>query len=219
MELYELLEQVVLTFERLQIPYLITDSVASMAYGEPRLTNDIDLVAAIQPQHITELLAAFPPSSYYLSDEAIRNAIAHQSQFNIIHPASGLKIDVMVRKDTPFDRSRFARARTLCPTESYSAAFASPEDVIIKKMEYYQQGGSDKHLRDITGMLKISGKEIDQAYIAEWADRLGLRPSGTGSSSASGSHHNQPASSNPSCSLGLSGCTGSLGGINEMDQT
>jgi hypothetical protein len=176
MELYELLEQVVLTFERLQIPYLITGSVASMAYGEPRLTNDIDLVAAIKPQHITALVAAFPPPSFFLSDEAVRTAITHQTQFNIIHPASGLKIGVMVRKDTPFDRSRFARARTLRPTESYPAAFASAEDVIIKKMEYYKEGGFDKHLRDITGMMKISGQEIDQAYIAEWADRLGLRP-------------------------------------------
>lgn len=176
MELYELLEQVVLTFERLQIPYLITGSVASMAYGEPRLTNDIDLVAAIQPKHVTDLLAAFPPAIFYLSDEAIRSAIAHRTQFNIIHPASGLKIDVMVRKDTPFDRSRFARARTLRPNESYSAAFASAEDVIIKKMEYYKEGGSEKHLRDITGMLKITGKEIDQTYITEWVDRLGLRP-------------------------------------------
>ncbi|MGH7148874.1 MAG: hypothetical protein ACREIJ_13375, partial [Nitrospiraceae bacterium] len=82
MELYELLEQIVQTFERLQIPYLITGSVASMAYGEPRLTNDIDLVAGIDQKHISGLLAAFPPESFYLSEEAIRAAIAHQTQFN-----------------------------------------------------------------------------------------------------------------------------------------
>ena len=175
MELYELLAQIVETFERLRIPYLVTGSVASMAYGEPRLTNDIDLVAGIRDQHVAGLLATFPSDAYYLSEEAIRDAILHQTQFNIIHPASGLKVDVMVRKDTPFDRSRFARARLLRPTESYSAAFASAEDVIIKKMEYYREGGSEKHLRDITGMLKVSGGEIDQAYIIDWADRLGLR--------------------------------------------
>jgi hypothetical protein len=163
------------TFERLRIPYLVTGSVASMAYGEPRLTNDIDLVAGIEHAHVVGLLAAFPAASFYLSEEAIRSAITHRTQFNIIHPASGLKVDVMVRKETSFDRSRFARARTIRPAESYQAAFASAEDVIIKKMEYYQEGGSDKHLRDITGMLKISGKEIDHTYIAEWADRLSLR--------------------------------------------
>ncbi len=175
MELYELLELVVRTFARLGIPYVVTGSVASMAYGEPRLTNDIDVVAGIQLAHVQDLLAAFSAETFYLSEDAIHAAVEHQSQFNIIHPASGLKVDVMVRKDTPFDRSRFARARSLRPTESYTATFASAEDVIIKKMEYYRDGGSDKHLRDITGMLKVSGDEIDQAYIAEWAERLGLR--------------------------------------------
>ena len=84
------------------------------------------------------LLAAFPSDAFYLSEEAIREAIRYQTQFNVIHPASGLKVDVMVRKDTPFDRSRFARARLLRPAESYTAAFASAEDVIIKEMEYYR---------------------------------------------------------------------------------
>ncbi len=85
------------------------------------------------------------------------------------------RIEVMVRKDTPCDRGRFARAHSPRPTESYTAAFASAEDAIIKKMEYDREGESDKHLRDITGMLKVSGEEIDEAYIVEWADRLGLR--------------------------------------------
>jgi len=146
-----------------------------MAYGEPRLTNDIDVVAEVQDIHIPGLLAAFPLDEFYLSEETIREAIHRQGQFNIIHPGSGLKVDVIIRKETPFDRSRVARVRALRPVESYAAAFASPEDVIIKKMEYYREGGSDKHLRDIAGMLTVSGGEIDEAYIVEWADRLGLR--------------------------------------------
>ena len=176
MELYDLLARMVETFERLRIPYIVTGSVASMAYGEPRLTNDIDVVAGMGEAHVPGFLAAFPPGEYYLSEEAVREGIRRQGQFNIIHPASGLKVDVIIRSDTPFDRSRFARARTIRPSESYVASFASAEDVIIKKMEYYREGGSDKHLRDITGILKVSGEGIDEAYIAEWADRLGLRP-------------------------------------------
>lgn len=176
MELYELLARVVETFERFRIPYFVTGSVASMAYGEPRLTNDIDVVAEIREAHIPGLLAAFPADAFYLSEDAVREAIRMQGQFNIIHPGSGLKVDVILPKDTPFDRSRFARVRTVRPAESYEAAFASAEDVIIKKMEYYRAGGSDKHLRDIAGILKISGDGIDEAYIGEWADRLELRP-------------------------------------------
>jgi len=176
MELYELLALVVETFTRLGIPYLVTGSVASMAYGEPRLTNDIDVVAGIREEHVPGLLAAFPADAFYRSAEAIQEAIRKQGQFNIIHPGSGLKVDVIIRKETPFDRSRFARARAIRPAESYEATFAAAEDVIIKKMEYYREGGLDKHLRDITGILKVSAQEIDEAYIVEWTERLGLRP-------------------------------------------
>ena len=176
MELYELLALVVETFTRLGIPYFATGSVASMAYGEPRLTNDIDIVAGVREEHVPGLLAAFPADAFYLSAEAMHEAIRSRGQFNIIHPTSGLQVDVILRKDTPFDRGRFARARAIRLAESFEAAFASPEDVIIRKMEYYREGGSDKHLRDITGMLRVSAAEIDEGYIVEWTERLGRRP-------------------------------------------
>jgi hypothetical protein len=171
---YELLEKIVAVLERLHISYLVTGSVAAMAYGEPRLTNDIDIVAAVQEKHIPGLITAFPSAEYYIHDDMIREAIQHKSQFNIIHPASGLKVDIMIRRDTPFDTSRFRRVRKIHPADTYEANFAAPEDVIIKKMEYYQAGGSDKHLRDITGILKISGEDVDREYIAQWAHRLEL---------------------------------------------
>jgi hypothetical protein len=171
---YELLERVVLVFDRLRIPYLVTGSVAAMAYGEPRLTNDIDIVAAVEERHIPDLMTAFPEEEYYISDDMIREAIRRRGQFNIIHPAMGLKVDIILRCDTPFDRSRFSRLRRIRPSESYDANFAAPEDVIIKKLEYYREGGSEKHLRDITGILKISGDEVDREYVTQWAQRLGL---------------------------------------------
>jgi len=176
MELYDLLAQVVNAFSRLQIPYFVTGSVASMAYGEPRLTNDIDIVCDINESHIPGLVAAFPPESFYLSEESIRDATRMRGLFNIIHPESGLKVDVMVAKNNSFDRSRFARARSIKPVATYDAIFATPEDVIIKKMEYYREGGSEKHLRDIAAIVKISAAEIDETYIADWAARLELSP-------------------------------------------
>lgn len=171
---YELLERVVAIFERLGIPYFVTGSVAAMAYGEPRLTNHIDIVAAVVESQVPLLIEAFPADDYYISSDMIREAIRHHTQFNIIHPASGLKVDVIIRRDSPFDRSRFQRIRRIHPAPSYEANFASPEDVIIKKMEYYSEGGSEKHLRDITGMLLTSPDEIDRSYIERWAGILGL---------------------------------------------
>lgn len=171
---FELLQKVVAAFERLKIPYLVTGSVASMAYGEPRLTNDIDIVAEIKEKNIPDLLFEFPNNEFFVTGEMIRDAIRGLGQFNIIHPASGLKVDVIIKRNTPFDASRFRRRKRIYPAESYQADFASPEDVIIKKMEYYKEGGSEKHLRDITGILKISGNEVDMNYILDWSKRLGL---------------------------------------------
>ena len=99
----------------------------------------------------------------------------NRSQFNIIHPGSGLKIDVMVPAMTEFDRSRFARALRVQAGSSWSASFASPEDAIIKKMEYFREGRSERHLRDIAGVLKTSGAQLDLHYIEQWTTRLGLR--------------------------------------------
>lgn len=175
MEQYELLRKVVRCFESLGIRYVVTGSMASMAYGEPRFTNDIDVVAEIKDEHIKGLKDCFPEDEFYLSEDAVREAIFHRYQFNIIHPASGLKIDIIIRKEDAFDNSRFQRSRRFHADDKTEADFASPEDVIIKKMQFYKEGASEKHLRDITGILKVSGDSIDYDYINKWTHDLKLQ--------------------------------------------
>ena len=175
MEQDELLRQVVDTLERLDLPYLITGSMATILYGEPRFTNGIDVVVQLPANRIDALVECFPSEEFYLDSERIRQAVAARTQFNILHPASGLKIDIMIPAMDAFDRSRFARATLAHPADDSEATFAAPEDVIIKKMQFYAKGGSEKHLRDITGVLQVSGTEVDRDYVAEWADRLWLR--------------------------------------------
>lgn len=174
MEPSDLLRYVVERLERLGLPYFVTGSVVTVFYGEPRFTHDVDVVVALHPGTILRLCREFPSPEFYVSEAAAREAAVMHSQFNIIHPASGLKVDIIVPEDTPFNRSRFARAIRVSPAADYQASFASPEDTIIKKMEYYREGGSEKHLRDITGVLKVMGDRIDRAYLASWADQLGL---------------------------------------------
>jgi len=174
MDLIELMAFVTNVFDELSIPHFITGSCASISYGEPRLTNDIDIVADIAPEKIEKLLARFPQEEFYISEDAVKQALAFKNQFNIIHPSSGLKVDVMIRHNSKFDDSRFCRVRNLNITGKNQIAFASPEDVIIKKMEYFKLGGSEKHLRDITGILRLSGESIDKNYISEWVRILGL---------------------------------------------
>ncbi len=174
MEPSELLACLVRTLERLGIPYLVTGSNATIAYGEPRFTNDIDVVVDLRLNQVPALCAAFPAPEFYVSQPAAETAVRQRHQFHIIHPASGLKIDVIVASDSPFDRNRLRRGRRLTAGADLKVWFGSPEDVILKKLEYFREGGSDKHLSDIAGVLKVQGPRVDRQYIAEWAERLGV---------------------------------------------
>lgn len=175
MEQDELLQRTVETLERLNLTYLVTGSMATILYGEPRFTNDIDIVVQLSAKRIGDFVQAFPSDEFYLDDERIRQAVESGGQFNVLHPASGLKIDVIIPEMDEFDRSRFTRARRVRPANDYEATFASAEDVIVKKLQFHAEGGSDKHLRDIASVLRISGADLDRDYVTEWADRLGLR--------------------------------------------
>lgn len=171
----ELLRRLAGTLERLGIPYLVTGSMATIAYGEPRFTNDIDVVVALRPEQVDAFCAAFPAPEFYCPRETVAQAVRDRFPFNILHPESGLKIDVLIPTDSEFDRARLSRGVRVQGGPDFAAWFASPEDVIVKKLQYFQEGGSEKHLRDIAGVLKVRGERLDRAYIAAWADRLGLK--------------------------------------------
>jgi hypothetical protein len=174
MEPVELLRFACDLLDRLQLVYLVTGSTASIAYGEPRFTNDIDIVVELPQERVSDFCAGFPATEFYLSSAAVLQAVRSGHQFNVLHPTSGLKIDFIVLTDSEFDRSRRQRRRSLAVLPDRAVSFASPEDVIIKKMVYYQEGGSEKHLRDSTGILRIQGTQIDTKYIETWASQLGL---------------------------------------------
>jgi hypothetical protein len=170
----EFLREMVLAMQELGIRYFITGGMAAIAYGELRFTSDVDVAAELRLADIPRLLARFSASEYYLSETAMRDAISRASQFNILHPASGNKLDVMVLSGSEHDRLRMQRRRKLELEPTLSPYFAAPEDVILKKLQYYQMGGSEKHLRDIASMLLIQRDNIDQKSITEWAAKLGV---------------------------------------------
>lgn len=174
MEHHDLMRLLAETLERLELRYLITGSSTTITYGEPRLTNDIDVVVELPLSKIDSLIAAFPDGDYYVSRSAAIEAVQRRRQFNIIHPGSGLKVDVIVASNSEFDRERFSRGRNLFVFADRSIVFASPEDVILKKMEYFKEGRSEKHLRDISGVLMRQREKIDTQYISSWAIKLGL---------------------------------------------
>jgi len=163
------------TLEQLGIRYVIVGSTASSLYGEPRMTLDLDVVVKLSISHVQPLLDAFPEPDYYVSSDAIREAVRTKFQFNILHLSSGLKVDMIVASDSEFDRSLFDRCRQLTIGSMGVPAFvAAPEDVIVKKLQYFVEGGSEKHLRDIVGMLNVQRDRIDRAYLLDWIARLQL---------------------------------------------
>lgn len=170
----ELLTYSTTVFERLGVPYAIVGSMASSFFGEARLTNGVDILADLRPEHVRPLLDAFPADVYYVSEDAVRSAIVQRSQFNIIHPDAGLKVDVMLPQDSAYDVQRLARRGRGWPQgASAPSFFASPEDVIVKKLEFHLEGGSDKHIRDIAGIIKAGAVALDVAYIEHLADEIG----------------------------------------------
>lgn len=174
MEQPELLRYAFDALERQGVPYMLVGSLASMLYGEPRMTRDIDFVVDLPVSRAEALCAEFPSPEFYVSLPAARQAAAQGGQFNVIHPSSGNKIDLMIARRDAWGRTQLARRLRKEVLQGTTGFVASPEDVILAKLWYYQDGGSDKHLRDIAAMLQISGTEIDRNYIEEWAAQLGL---------------------------------------------
>lgn len=161
--------------DRIGCPRFTTGSVASMVYGEPRFTNDIDIVVRLDERGAREIAAAFVGDDWYVSAEAAVDAVRRRGMFNIIHVPSGLKVDLIVAPNDPYDTARFARVRSIRMPDGRLEPFSSPEDVILKKLAFFRESGSDKHLRDIATIVAVQGAEaLDWEYMALWAGRLGV---------------------------------------------
>jgi hypothetical protein len=158
------------------IEVLVTGSVAAVFYGEPRLTHDIDLVLVLRPDQIDTLCRMFPLETYYCPPpEVIRIEIgrSHGAHFNLIHHDSGLKADCYLYAGDELHRWALEHRRTVA-LENLQIQLAPPEYVILRKLQYYREGGSQKHLRDIRGMLEQSGSELDRDFLDRELARRGL---------------------------------------------
>ena len=161
--------------ERLGLPYCITGSVAASVYGEPRLTADIDVVLLMRVDDIAALQAAFPAVDYYVPpDETLRLELARSARgmFNLIHHPSQFKADVYLAASDPLHAWAREHRRRI-DLEGTGAWIAPPEYVIVRKLEYLREGGSDKHVRDVRFMMAASA--IDRALVEREVARLGLQ--------------------------------------------
>ena len=172
------LHSVVETLEQLGLTYGIGGSVASSVYGEARSTRDVDISVALPIDQVLSFTAAFESFGYYVSLDAVLDAVIARQPFNIIDARRGYKADIFpIDPDapTPHERAVLERLRRQVYDESdgAEAVMVSPEDVIIYKLKYYLEGRMPKHLRDIGAMLAMQGEVLDSDYIAEWVGRIG----------------------------------------------
>jgi len=142
---------------------MVTGAVASTIYGEPRLTNDIDLVVELNRESAEELFKAFSSEEFYCPPlEVIKLEVNRpiRGHFNLIHHNTGFKADVYLSGEDELHHWAISDRRRY-DIEGEPIWLAPPEYVILRKLEYYQEGRSEKHLRDINSMIELSSDQID----------------------------------------------------------
>lgn len=174
MEQSELLLYATELLERLNISHMIVGSMASIAYGESRFTHDIDIVVDLNHESVIKVCEAFPDPDFYVSLPAAEEAVRRRSQFNVIQPKTGLKIDFMLSRRTEWGQHQMSRCKRVQIFPDQWGYTAAPEDVILGKLLYYKEGQSDKHLRDIAAMLDVSHDLVDRDDVSSWATKLGV---------------------------------------------
>jgi hypothetical protein len=172
----DLLSLFVEPLERLGLDYMVTGSVASMLYGEPRLTNDVDLVLDLPPSDAPRLRAAFSSSDFYCPPEdeiRLEAERATRGHINILHIPTALKADIYFAGDDWLHRWALPRCRRL-EVETRSIRLAPPEYVIVRKLSFFREGGSSKHVRDVRALIAARRSDLDLGALRVLAAREGV---------------------------------------------
>ena len=157
------------------LEYMITGATAAILYGQPRLTNDLDVVVALRDEHVPGLIAAVPEAEFYVPPESVIRVElgrTHRGHFNVLHYASGYKVDIYVAGEDPLHAWAFPLRRRIEWSGDVTLQVAPPEYVIVRKLEYFREGGSSKHTADIRAVLATT--DVDRAAVDAWVQRLGL---------------------------------------------
>ena len=139
------------TLTDLDIQYMVTGSLASAFHGEPRSTQDLDVVVSAGAAKLQELARRLRDAGLYCDAGAVREAVEQQGMFNAIDPTTGWKIDFIVLKNQAFNRAAFD-ARSSVEISGVPLHVIGPEDIVIAKLEWAKLGGSDRQLRDVLGV-------------------------------------------------------------------
>lgn len=167
----EVLKEVTRRLERAGISYMVTGSTAANFYTVPRMTRDIDIVVELSEGDIGRFIPLFE-SEYYLDPETVRAAVKNKGMFNLIHDEYIIKIDFVVRKDTPYRRREFSRRKKVA-VDAQDLYVVAPEDLILSKLEWAKDSRSEIQLNDVRNLLR-DVKRLNRSYLLRWAKALGV---------------------------------------------
>ena len=171
----DFLERLIKKLDEQNIPYMLSGSVSSSLHGQPRATNDADIVIA----PAEEQLIAFVKSlgdDYYVNPDAARDAFKSNSVFNVIDIQNSWKADLIIRKNRPFSREEFQR-RQKANIMGLDAWVVSPEDVILSKLEWAKNNKSSQQFQDALGVATVRYDHLDRDYLHKWAKELQVESS------------------------------------------
>ncbi|MEM6274683.1 MAG: hypothetical protein AAF735_05520 [Myxococcota bacterium] len=171
----DLFEPFIRRFEQLGAPYMLTGSIAGIVYGEPRMTHDIDLVLTLRPSDASRLESLFRAEEFYCPPAdviAIEAKRPQRGHINLIAHATAFKADVYFAYDALHEFGLSSRRRL--SFGEVDAWVAPPEYVILRKLAYFREGGSQKHLRDIAAILSVSRDLVDVGFVSTEAEGSGL---------------------------------------------
>jgi len=161
---------------RAAIEYMVTGGLAAITYGHPRMTNDVDLVVRLAASDTDRFASLWDASAFYCPPvEVIAAELARgdHGHFNVIHADSGMRADVYLSGTDEF-RAWALKHRVTRLVEGEPMHVAPIEYVIVLKLWYAAEGGSDRHLRDVKRMLEVSGDTVDQRQLEHWIARTGV---------------------------------------------
>jgi hypothetical protein len=172
---YEVVLTVTRALDALGVTSTIGGSIASSFAGEPRSTIDIDVVAALEEQHVTGLISRLGPD-FYADEDALRRAVRTRTSANLIHQPTMLKVDLFVAGGTPLDAQQLARRQRVTLADGRELYIHPPEDILLQKLRWYQLGGgsSDRQWRDVLAIIRVQGERLDRDYIQRNAPALGV---------------------------------------------
>ena len=165
----EVLQDAIARLEGAGIAYMLTGSVALSYYAEPRMTRDVDLVVELAQRDPKSVASIFAPD-YYVSEDDVGRAIAERTMFNVLHLGKVVKLDFIVRKDTAYRRREFER-RSRVQMPGFEAWIVSREDLVLSKLAWAKESGSELQLRDVRALLAA---DVDEAYLRDCAQELSV---------------------------------------------